>query len=195
MVETDLVGTHEIAQRVGVRPNTVRQWTLRYDDFPRPVQQLGAGRLWDWNDIEIWLRRRHTPMNTKTITIPTEIEEYAEALAAVVTAERRYEHEIQPERPWLRGWSGINWAMQMFRPGAPSTSPEHIERARQYLDAAGVTADEAYAMWRRLETARDAAAEVLYQKTGSWNAIERMRRLMVDDGLPVSAAWEVVIGA
>lgn len=53
-----LVGTAEIAQRLGLRSTTtVNQWSRRHSDFPRPVKVLSAGRFWDWREIEVWVRR------------------------------------------------------------------------------------------------------------------------------------------
>jgi chromosome partitioning protein len=53
----DLVGAHEIAARMGLSfPNVVHTWRKRYDDFPKPVAVLQAGVIWDWKEIEMWLR-------------------------------------------------------------------------------------------------------------------------------------------
>ena len=52
-----LVGTAEIAQRLGVkRPQVVHDWMRRYEDFPEPVAQLSNVRVWSWPDIETWAR-------------------------------------------------------------------------------------------------------------------------------------------
>ena len=54
----DLVGTVEIAQRVGVRDhNVVNNWRRRHADFPQPLVTLGLGRVWSWPDVEEWARR------------------------------------------------------------------------------------------------------------------------------------------
>jgi hypothetical protein len=53
----DLVGAHEIAQRMGLSfPNVVHTWRKRYADFPEPVAVLQAGLIWDWQDIAAWLK-------------------------------------------------------------------------------------------------------------------------------------------
>ena len=53
----DLVGAHEIAERMGLSfPNVVHTWRKRHPDFPRPVAELQAGLIWDWNEIQIWLK-------------------------------------------------------------------------------------------------------------------------------------------
>jgi hypothetical protein len=52
----DLVGAHEIAERLGLSfPNVVHTWRRRHDDFPTPVRQLEAGLIWDWNEVHQWL--------------------------------------------------------------------------------------------------------------------------------------------
>ena len=52
----DLVGAHEIAERLGLAfPNLVHTWRRRHADFPEPVAELQAGVIWDWTDINEWL--------------------------------------------------------------------------------------------------------------------------------------------
>lgn len=52
----DLVGAHEIAERMGLSfPNVVHTWRKRHKDFPEPVAQLHAGLIWDWHEIKTWL--------------------------------------------------------------------------------------------------------------------------------------------
>ena len=54
----DLVGAHEIADRLGVAyPQMVHEWRRRHLDFPKPIVQLQMGMIWDWKDIEVWARR------------------------------------------------------------------------------------------------------------------------------------------
>jgi hypothetical protein len=54
----DLVGTSEIAERLGVaHAETVHAWRRRYEDFPKPVAKLGIGLIWAWKDVEAWARR------------------------------------------------------------------------------------------------------------------------------------------
>ena len=53
----DLVGTVEIAQRVGVGDhNVVNTWRYRHADFPEPVVTLRHARIWSWADVERWAR-------------------------------------------------------------------------------------------------------------------------------------------
>ena len=55
----DLVGTHEIAERLGLSSSQlVRDWRRRYpDDFPEPVLALKVGLIWSWSEVEDWLHR------------------------------------------------------------------------------------------------------------------------------------------
>ena len=54
----DLVGAHEIAQRLGVaRPQVVHEWRRRHADFPQPVANLKTALIWDWQEVRQWARR------------------------------------------------------------------------------------------------------------------------------------------
>jgi len=54
----ELVGTAEIAQRLGARnPELVHDWRRRHPDFPQPVARLKIGFVWVWLDIEAWAKR------------------------------------------------------------------------------------------------------------------------------------------
>jgi hypothetical protein len=53
----DLVGAHEIAQRLGVaRPQVVHEWRRRHADFPEPIANLKTALIWDWADIARWAK-------------------------------------------------------------------------------------------------------------------------------------------
>lgn len=53
----DLVGTVEIAQRLGVADhNVVNTWRRRHPTFPAPLTTLRHGRIWSWTEIEAWAR-------------------------------------------------------------------------------------------------------------------------------------------
>ena len=53
----DLVGTHAIADRLGLSaPQVVTTWRRRHTDFPTPVAQIGGAMIWAWPDIEAWAR-------------------------------------------------------------------------------------------------------------------------------------------
>jgi hypothetical protein len=53
---SDLVGVAEIADRLGIAIVTVHRWRERPVDFPAPVQQLSAGLIWAWPDVERWAK-------------------------------------------------------------------------------------------------------------------------------------------
>lgn len=53
----ELVGAHEIAKRLGWERSTVANWAVRYDDFPKPVAWLHAGRIWRWSEVRAWAER------------------------------------------------------------------------------------------------------------------------------------------
>lgn len=55
MTLSDPVGAGEIARRAGVVKATVWSWQKRHSDFPAPVQ-LEMGPVWDWAEVEAWLR-------------------------------------------------------------------------------------------------------------------------------------------
>lgn len=51
----DLVGAHEIAERLGVaRPQVVHDWRRRHADFPQPIAQLKTALIWEWTEVEKW---------------------------------------------------------------------------------------------------------------------------------------------
>ena len=50
----DLVDAHGVAELLGLsQPNSVSTYQYRYDDMPRPVIDLGAGRCKMWLRSEI----------------------------------------------------------------------------------------------------------------------------------------------
>lgn len=53
----DLAGAHEIALRLGVSRQRAYRIIATYDDFPRPVAELGIGRVWRMADVERWIRK------------------------------------------------------------------------------------------------------------------------------------------
>lgn len=53
-----LVGTYEIAKRLGLRSqNVVHDWRRRHADFPEPVARLRGSLIWSWPDVRAWARR------------------------------------------------------------------------------------------------------------------------------------------
>ncbi len=55
-VGTDLVGVAEIAELLGVTRQRVHQLT-QAPDFPAPVAELSAGRIYNRDEVEAWARR------------------------------------------------------------------------------------------------------------------------------------------
>lgn len=53
---SDLVGSAEIADRLGVVRETVLLWRRRPLDFPEPVAKLQQAMVWHWPDVEAWAR-------------------------------------------------------------------------------------------------------------------------------------------
>lgn len=51
----DLVGVAEIADRLGVRRQTVAQWKIR-GLLPVTVADLACGPVWEWKVIETWAK-------------------------------------------------------------------------------------------------------------------------------------------
>lgn len=60
-----IVGSHEIAERLGLARSASVQLLLcrRFPDFPAPITQAGFRWLWAWPDIEAWAVRRDWPVN------------------------------------------------------------------------------------------------------------------------------------
>lgn len=56
MTRPDLAGIAEIAERAGVTKAAVQQWRRRGLGFPDPIVTLAATPVWEWPDIERWLR-------------------------------------------------------------------------------------------------------------------------------------------
>ena len=53
----DLVGVAEIAEMLGVSRQRVDAIARTHDEFPDPVAELSAGRIWLRKDIEAWARK------------------------------------------------------------------------------------------------------------------------------------------
>jgi len=56
MAQQDLVGVAEIAEIAAVSKQAVANWRLRYDHFPKPLQQLQSGPVWSREAIEAWVK-------------------------------------------------------------------------------------------------------------------------------------------
>jgi predicted DNA-binding transcriptional regulator AlpA len=53
---SQIVGSAEIAKRLGVRRETVLLWRRRHEDFPKPIAELEQALVWSWPDVEDWAR-------------------------------------------------------------------------------------------------------------------------------------------
>jgi len=55
---SELVGAHEIAERLGVAfPQLIHEWKKRHKDFPKPIAILSMGNIWNWKEVEAWARK------------------------------------------------------------------------------------------------------------------------------------------
>lgn len=54
----DLVSITEISRRAGRSTNTIQSWRRRYQAFPKPIAQLAAGPIWDWDAVARWILHR-----------------------------------------------------------------------------------------------------------------------------------------
>lgn len=53
-----LLGVSEIAEKASVTRQAVTNWRQRFDDFPRPVQTLQSGPVWEAEIIDEWLKAK-----------------------------------------------------------------------------------------------------------------------------------------
>ena len=64
-----VIGVYEIAERAGVTTGAVTNWIRRYaGDFPKPVIVLQAGKFYDSDQVENWLRKRGKIMGAEVIS-------------------------------------------------------------------------------------------------------------------------------
>lgn len=56
MVKDTLVGAGEIAEILGVTRQRVHSLSRTYADFPKPVAELAAGRVWRMEEIRDWMK-------------------------------------------------------------------------------------------------------------------------------------------
>lgn len=52
----NLVTTHQIADKLGVKPDTIRQWRHRNLQFPDPVRRFENVPVWEWADVQEWAK-------------------------------------------------------------------------------------------------------------------------------------------
>ena len=50
-----LVALGDIARLAGVKLDTVAKWLMRHPDFPAPVAETSAGKIWQREDVIKWL--------------------------------------------------------------------------------------------------------------------------------------------
>lgn len=50
----ELAGIAEIAEMLGLSRQRVYQLLAEHEDFPEPIGEISAGRVWDRADIERW---------------------------------------------------------------------------------------------------------------------------------------------
>ncbi|MCP4303576.1 MAG: helix-turn-helix domain-containing protein [bacterium] len=55
--EAELVGVAEIADILGLSRQRVNRIVQTHDDFPEPLAELSAGRIWRAEEIEKWMQR------------------------------------------------------------------------------------------------------------------------------------------
>jgi len=56
-VTLDLVGAAEIADMLGLTRQRINAIVRSHEDFPEPVAELSAGRIWLRKDVVAWARR------------------------------------------------------------------------------------------------------------------------------------------
>lgn len=56
MARSDLVGIAEIAVMANASKQAVSNWRLRYDHFPKPLQNLQSGPVWNRETVEAWVK-------------------------------------------------------------------------------------------------------------------------------------------
>ncbi len=56
MSTDNLLGIAEIADLAGVTKQAVSNWRVRYDNFPRPIQNLQSGSVWEREKVEAWVK-------------------------------------------------------------------------------------------------------------------------------------------
>jgi chromosome partitioning protein len=56
MLQTELVGVAEIAAMANVTKQAVSNWQHRHDNFPKPIQRLQTGPVWDKEHVARWIK-------------------------------------------------------------------------------------------------------------------------------------------
>jgi chromosome partitioning protein len=56
MAQANIVGIAEIAEMASASKQAVSNWRLRYDHFPKPLQTLQSGPVWNREVVEAWVK-------------------------------------------------------------------------------------------------------------------------------------------
>lgn len=54
-----LVGTEDLAKRLGVTRQAISIWRRRHSDFPMPLLDHAKIKIWYWPDVIRWVEARH----------------------------------------------------------------------------------------------------------------------------------------
>ena len=63
-----IIGVYEIAGKASVTTGAVTNWIRRYSDFPAPVTEVQAGKFYDSDQVEAWLRKKGKIMGANVIS-------------------------------------------------------------------------------------------------------------------------------
>jgi prophage regulatory protein len=65
-LKISLVGAKEVAALLGVSRQRVDKIAQTHSDFPKPLGEIAAGRIWQRGDVLAWVRRtRQNRLKTK----------------------------------------------------------------------------------------------------------------------------------
>ena len=68
-MKLDLVGVAEIAEMLGISRQRVHAISQSHDEFPAPVADLSAGKIWHRHEVVAWARA-HRQGNRQTRLTP-----------------------------------------------------------------------------------------------------------------------------
>lgn len=69
MTASNLVGAKDIADRAGVKVDTIHKWRARHPSFPEPIGLIsGLLPVWDYAEVETWLKANGRSPETRTGT-------------------------------------------------------------------------------------------------------------------------------
>lgn len=129
-----LVGISEIAEMATppVTKQAVSNWRVRYDDFPRPVQTLQSGPVWDVDVVKAWLDTKagHGPVVISFINLKGGVAKTTTSVAvAEILAKEFRKHvlfidldpqtnatiNLIPEEEWQKRDAEGRTLVQLFR--------------------------------------------------------------------------------